>query len=164
MAICMTRVDFRMIHGQVAIVWIPHYSATKVVIIDDQTSKDNFVKQILIFAAPKGTTVEFYNVDDGVAEYKKNQFGSGKVIVLFRSIQQAYAAYQKGFNFDSINIGQTPRGSDLLHATATVFVSTQDVRDLIDLKENGVYVYFRQEISKPEVQLDSVVKKLASKI
>lgn len=164
MAICMTRVDFRMIHGQVASVWIPHYSATKVVIIDDQTSKDNFVKQILIFAAPKGTTVEFYNVEDGVAQYQKDQFGNGKVIVLFRSIEQAYVAYQKGFKFESINIGQTPRGSDLLHATATVYVSAQDVHQLIDLKDQGVYVYFRQEISKPEVQLDTVVKKLSSKI
>lgn len=164
MAICMTRVDFRMIHGQVASVWIPHYSATKVVIIDDKTSKDNFVKQVLIFAAPKGTSVEFYNVDDAVAEYKKDQFGNGKVIVIFRSIEQAYAAYNKGFTFESINIGQTPRGSDLMHATATVFISVEDAHNLIDLKEKGVYVYFRQEISKPEVQLDTVVKKLASKI
>lgn len=164
MAICMTRVDFRMIHGQVASVWIPHYSATKVVIIDDKTSKDTFVQQVLIFAAPKGTTVEFYSVADGVAEYKKDQFGNGKVIVLFRSIDQAYAAYQQGFSFASINVGQTPRGSDLLHATATVYVSAQDVHYLIELKEQGVYVYFRQEISKPEVQLDAVVKKLASKL
>ena len=92
MAICMTRVDFRMIHGQVASVWIPHYSATKVVIIDDSTSKDMFVQQILTFAAPKGTTVEFYNVEDGVAKWKETQFGDGKIIVIFRSIEQAYAA------------------------------------------------------------------------
>lgn len=164
MAICMTRVDFRMIHGQVASVWIPHYSATKVVIIDDKTSKDNFVKQVLIFAAPKGTAVEFYNVEDGVEEYKKDQFGSGKVIILFRSIEQAYAAYQKGLKFESLNIGQTPRGSNVLHATATVYVTVQDVHNLMSLKDCGVYVYFRQEISKPEVQLDSIVKKLASKI
>lgn len=164
MAICMTRVDFRMIHGQVASVWIPHYSATKVVIIDDATSKDTFVQQILIFAAPKGTTVEFYNVEDGVKQYQKDQFGNGRVIVIFRSIEQAHKAYEAGFTFESINVGQTPRGSDLMHATATVYVSVQDMHDLIDLKEEGVYVFFRQEISKPEVQLDSVVKKLGSKL
>lgn len=107
--ICMTRADFRMIHGQVASVWIPHYSATKVVIIDDTTSKDTFVQQILTFAAPKGTSVEFYNVEDGVAKYKENQFGNGKIIVIFRSIEQAYKAYMQGFEFESINVGQTPR-------------------------------------------------------
>lgn len=164
MAICMTRVDFRMIHGQVASVWIPHYSATKVVIIDDETKQNEFVQQVLIFAAPNGTSVEFYNVDEGVEQYKKDQFGSGRIIVLFRSIDQAYEAYQKGFCYESINIGQTPRGSDLLHATATVYVSKQDMHELMELQDKGVYVYFRQETSKPEVQLDSVVKKLASKL
>ncbi len=163
MAICMTRVDFRMIHGQVASVWIPHYSATKVVIIDDSTSKDMFVQQILTFAAPKGTTVEFYNVEDGVAKWKETQFGDGKIIVIFRSIEQAYAAYTKGFEFESINVGQTPREDDQVHATATVYVSKQDLDNLKDLDQKGVYVYFRQEISKPEVQLDTVVKKIGDK-
>lgn len=160
MAICMTRVDFRMIHGQVASVWIPHYSATKVVIIDDSTSKDTFVQQILTFAAPKGTTVEFYNVEDGAAAYEKNHFGDGKVIVIFRSIEQAYKAYTKGFCFESINVGQTPRESNQVHATATVYVSREDLEHLKELDEKGVYVYFRQEISKPEVKLDAVVKKI----
>lgn len=160
----MTRVDFRMIHGQVATVWIPHYSASKVVIIDDKTSKDNFVRQILTFAAPKGTTVEFYNVEDGVAEYQKTGFGNGKVIVIFRSIEQAYAAYRKGFRFESLNVGQTPRESGMMHATATVFVSKEDMHNLIDLDKDGVNVYFRQEISKPEVKLDAVVRKLGNKI
>ena len=163
MAICMTRVDFRMIHGQVASVWIPHYSATKVVIIDDSTSKDMFVQQILTFAAPKGTTIEFYNVEDGVAKWKETQFGDGKIIVIFRSIEQAYAAYTKGFEFESINVGQTPREEDQVHATATVYVSKQDLDHLKDLDQKGVYVYFRQEISKPEVQLDTVVKKIGDK-
>lgn len=113
--ICMTRADFRMIHGQVASVWIPHYSATKVVIIDDTTSKDTFVQQILTFAAPKGTSVEFYNVEDGVAKYKEDQFGNGKIIVIFRSIEQAYQAYMQGFEFESINVGQTPRESNQVH-------------------------------------------------
>lgn len=161
--ICMTRVDFRMIHGQVASVWIPHYSATKVVIIDDTTSKDTFVQQILTFAAPKGTSVEFYNVEDGVAKYKENQFGNGKIIVIFRSIEQAYKAYMQGFEFESINVGQTPRESDQAHATATVYVSKEDLEHLKELDQKGVYVYFRQEISKPEVQLDSVVKKIGDK-
>ena len=157
--ICMTRVDFRMIHGQVASVWIPHFSAKKVVIIDDATSKDDFTKQILIFAAPRGTTVEFYNVADGVEEYKNTGFGNGNVIVIFRSIKQAHQAYLKGFEFESLNVGQTPRGSDMMHATATVFVTKQDVDDLADLDAKGVKVYFRQEISKPEVSLSSVLNK-----
>ena len=122
-----------------------------------------FVQQILTFAAPKGTTVEFYNVEDGVAKWKETQFGDGKIIVIFRSIEQAYAAYTKGFEFESINVGQTPREEDQVHATATVYVSKQDLDHLKDLDQKGVYVYFRQEISKPEVQLDTVVKKIGDK-
>ena len=65
--------------------------------------------------------------------------------------------------FESINVGQTPRESDQAHATATVYVSKEDLEHLKELDQKGVYVYFRQEISKPEVQLDSVVKKIGDK-
>lgn len=163
MAICMTRVDFRMVHGQVASVWIPHFSATKVVIVDDQTSTNDLVKQILTFAAPAGCQVVFYNVRDGVERYMKDRFGDGKIIVLFRSVKQAHEAYELGMDFESLNVGQTPREKGMVHATATVFLSKQDLDDLIEMQSKGVYVYFRQEISKPEVQLESVAKKLQGK-
>ena len=164
MAICMTRVDFRMIHGQVAGVWIPHYSATKVVIIDDKTSKDSFVKQVLTFGAPRGCEVVFCSVDEGVEEYKKDQFGNGNIIVIFRSIGSAYEAYIKGYTFPSLNVGQTPRVDGMMHATASVFVTVDDMHHLMELQKEGVNIFFRQEISKPEVSLDSVVNKLKAKL
>lgn len=164
MSICMTRVDYRMIHGQVAGVWIPHFSATKVAIIDDQTNGNDLVKQVLIFAAPHGCTVEFYDVVGGVAAYKEGKFDAGKVIVIFRDIHSARRAYDEGFDYKSLNVGQTPREEGMMHATATVFVTSDDMHDLIDLQNKGVYVYFRQEISKDEVKLDNVVNKLKDQL
>ena len=52
----------------------------------------------------------------------------------------------------------------MMHATATVFVTSDDMHDLIDLQNKGVYVYFRQEISKDEVKLDNVVNKLKDQL
>ena len=163
MPIKMHRVDFRMIHGQVAGVWIPFYSASKVVIIDDQTSKDNFVQQVLKFAAPKGTTVEFYNTENGVANYKKDQFGNGNTIVLFRSIEGAHKAFSIGYDFPSLNVGQTPRGEGMMHATASVFVTAQDMRDLVEMSDKGVEVYFRQDATKEQYTIDQIKNKLSGK-
>jgi len=34
------RIDDRLIHGQVVTMWIPHYKANRVVIVDNKVAKD----------------------------------------------------------------------------------------------------------------------------
>ena len=50
--IVWTRIDDRLIHGQVMTQWIQHADANEVVIIDDGVAKDAFIQMIMKSSVP----------------------------------------------------------------------------------------------------------------
>ena len=52
--VLITRIDDRLIHGQVVTAWIKVYPINKILIIDDELSKNKLMTRIYRAAAPAG--------------------------------------------------------------------------------------------------------------
>ena len=59
--VVMTRVDARLIHGQVAVRWTKVLQAKKIVVVDNKSAADDFLTELLLLAAPQGVTVQVMN-------------------------------------------------------------------------------------------------------
>lgn len=57
----MTRVDFRLVHGQIVVKWCKACDVDKIVVIDDVVASDDFMSQIYASAAPAGVVVKSYS-------------------------------------------------------------------------------------------------------
>ena len=55
--ILVTRIDDRLIHGQVVTAWIKQYPINKILIIDDELSRNKLMERIYKAAAPVGVEV-----------------------------------------------------------------------------------------------------------
>ncbi|HBF9976834.1 TPA: PTS sugar transporter subunit IIB [Clostridioides difficile] len=75
--IALTRIDDRLIHGQVITAWCKITSAKRIVIVDDLVVKDPFIVQVLQMAAPSTVKVEVHDVESG-AEVLKSYNGDEK--------------------------------------------------------------------------------------
>lgn len=62
----LTRIDDRLIHGQVMTKWIKETGAENVVIIDDATSKNEFMINVFEQAVPEDIGIGVFNKEDGV--------------------------------------------------------------------------------------------------
>ena len=49
----LTRIDDRLIHGQVMTAWIKNKKATQVVIVDDLVAEDDYMIEVLEMAIPE---------------------------------------------------------------------------------------------------------------
>ena len=95
----MTRVDARLIHGQVAVRWTKVTQAAKIVVIDNKTRADEFLSEILLMAAPRGVEVVIYNEDEAVSNFTDGGYGSKNTIVIFQNVKSAYNCWSKGVKF-----------------------------------------------------------------
>ena len=59
--VLVSRIDDRLIHGQVVTAWIKVYPINKILIIDDELSKNQLMQRIYKAAAPAGVTVVLMN-------------------------------------------------------------------------------------------------------
>ena len=68
----LTRIDDRLIHGQVMTKWIKETGAENVVIIDDATSKNEFVINVFEQAVPEDIGIGVFNKEDGVKFFSQS--------------------------------------------------------------------------------------------
>ena len=142
----LVRVDNRLIHGQVATGWISKSGADKIVVVDDRSATNELMRDVLELATPPGIHLDVYTVAQAAEEWKKDQFGAGSVMVIFKSIPYAFDAYNKGFNFTELQIGGTANGAGRKVLEGAVSLNPEEFDMLQKLTEAGVDVNIQQTV------------------
>lgn len=62
----LTRIDDRLIHGQVMTKWLKETEAQNILIIDDATAKNDFMINVFEQAIPEDVGIGVFNKEDGV--------------------------------------------------------------------------------------------------
>ena len=101
----LVRIDFRLIHGQVITKWSNKISATRIVVVNDALSKDEFMADIYVMAAPPGMTADVISIDDFVANGCALQGLISIVNSAGATVEGIGVAIEKGFQIG----GQTIR-------------------------------------------------------
>lgn len=158
----LVRVDYRLAHGQVRASWFNYINPKSVIIMCDETANDPFLIQVMAATMPT-TKLKAYSIADGVERWKKDEFGNGRVIVIFKEIGDAYNAYNMGFEFPHLNIGQVPMDEGRRLAVATVCLNDKELDMLKDLASKGVNVYTHQTVENKKYSLDEIIASMGGK-
>ena len=140
MAIALFRVDDRLIHGQVVAGWLHAVPARRILVIDDATARDEFLRDVLVMAAPHGVDVEVHDVEHGAARVRAASDDEEAVYVIVRSPATALALRDRGAAFEELNVGAVGMapGRRLVHRS--VALSDDELALLRRLEELGVRV------------------------
>ena len=151
------RVDERLIHGQIAMVWSRALNLDGIVVANDEAAENELQKKALKMAVPNGIKVIIKTLDDAVTLLKDKRASDMKLLVLVRTIGDALFLAKQLDNIGYLNIGNVGKSVQGDKQTLTKFVMlTTD--ELTNLKEL-VTVYPKTALQN----LPSDVKELASK-
>ena len=90
MNILLSRIDERLIHGQVMTRWITGLYITRIILIDDAIAKDDFMVDVLLLSAPVGVDVQVMTVEEAVKVIASDD-SSTKTMLLFKDIRYVKA-------------------------------------------------------------------------
>lgn len=139
--IVLARVDGRVIHGAICMVWGSAVNATKIVAVDNVIAKNPMLKRITE-AVAKNVPARVVTVDQLVEMWKKDRFGNDRVLVVFKTIEYALEAKRAGFDFDTLQIGLTLMNQETQRIDKTLFISKKDIAMLTQLdEEHHVKIY-----------------------
>lgn len=98
MAILDTRIDDRLIHGQVCGYWIPQYSLQRIAIVDDDIVNDETRKTTLKFGMPENCKLSIFGSAKAADKFIRKIDEGIKVMILCNSpvpiLRMAEAGYQ----------------------------------------------------------------------
>ncbi|QSQ08078.1 PTS system sorbose-specific EIIB component [Koleobacter methoxysyntrophicus] len=138
--IVLTRIDDRLIHGQVMTAWVKYTSGNRIIIVDDAVAGDPFMEKVLKMAAPKGISVDVYNTDEGAEALKQEANPKERVIVLVKYPKTIKFLFEKGVSFQEINVGGMAAGPGRKKFYKNISASPEEKEIFKDLSEKGVEI------------------------
>lgn len=141
------RVDERLIHGQIAMVWSRELNLDGILVANDEVAENETQQMALKMAVPSGVNVLIRSVDEVAAILKDKRAKKKNLLVLVRTIQDAYRLAERVKNMSYINIGNVGKSVEGNKKTLTQFVMLTE-KELVSL-EKLVKIY-------PETALQNV--------
>jgi PTS system mannose-specific IIB component len=102
--IVMTRIDDRLMHGQVVVSWIPYLRADEVIIIDDEYASDDFMKLLIKNASPENVRVHIFKLAEATQYLNDNDEGS-RILVLIKNIEYVIKLLEQNIQLNKVNVG-----------------------------------------------------------
>lgn len=128
------RVDERLVHGQIAMVWSKDLKLDGLVVANDETAANPTQQMALKMAVPSGIKIIIKSVDDAAALVRNPKAGNMRLMVLVRTVADAvkFASQVEGIEY--VNVGNVGKTVSEDKKTITKFVMLTD-SEIASLKE-----------------------------
>lgn len=155
----LTRVDFRLIHGQIIVKWRKVSEINKIVVIDDTLAADEFMTRIYVSAAPSDIVIKIYSEERAVQLWEKNQFGTGKVMILFKDIATCCRMIEKGIGIKEVQLGGVPHGEGKKLIRKAVSLDGDEMNMIKEIHDTyGVDVSIQVVPENPKLGFSDIIK------
>jgi PTS system mannose-specific IIB component len=141
----LVRIDNRLIHGQIIETWLPYTGATVVIVANDSLAGDVLQQEIMSLAIPETIKSTFVGVDRVVETVSRlrSERESSAILVLFSNCADAKRAYDSGFAYEVLNVGNVHYSPGKRQISPSVALSSEDEGCLKQLSRKGVTLDFR---------------------
>lgn len=107
--ITQIRVDDRLIHGQVAVVWTKELNAPLLVVANDEAAKNEVMQMTLKMAVPNGMKLLTRSVDDAINIFNDPRGADKRIFVIVNSVSDANKIAQNVENIETVNVANAGR-------------------------------------------------------
>jgi PTS system mannose-specific IIB component len=143
MTLTLVRVDDRLIHGQVVAIWLKALNARRIVIVDDRTARDEFLREVITLSAPPGVPVEVLDVESGTQRVLDLVADPEPVFVLVRTPIVALHLREAGVEFPLLNVGGLGAGPTRKPLYRNISASPDEMAAMRQLESMGTTVELR---------------------
>lgn len=160
MDMTFVRIDSRLVHGQIIEGWVPFLRASRIVVVNDEVASDLFRETVIKMAVPHDIEVLVYSVEEFSKEYTRREDDEVSTIILFSDISDVTKAHKSGFRFARLNIGNAHDDEGKTCCSSSIFLSNEDVLNIMSLIDAGIAVELRCVPKDKSVDFLDVMKKI----
>lgn len=155
--IILTRIDNRLIHGQVATQWSGVLGINLLLVANDKVSTDQMRQGLMNMAAPSYAQTRYFTIQktiDIIDKASPNQ----KIFIICETPQDVLRLVEGGVPIKKVNIGNMHMADGKRQVATSVAVDDDDVATFKKLQELGVELEIRRVPDTPVESLDKLFK------
>lgn len=141
--ILLTRIDNRLVHGQVGVTWTTTLGANLIIVADDITANDPLQQQLMeVTANSSGAEVRFFTLQKTINVIHKAS-ARQKIFIVVRTPQSARILLEGGVPIKELNVGNMHFSNGKEALSKKVYVDKKDLEDLKAIQNQSVSVYIQ---------------------
>jgi fructoselysine/glucoselysine PTS system EIIB component len=154
----LTRIDDRLLHGQVAFTWVPSLAANCLIIANDKVAKDEFMKLTLGLAKPVGTKLLIMSLKDAATFLNDEKNNNQRILLIINSVMDAYTISVDVPQIRSVNFGglRSKEGSKLI--SKAIAITEDDLLEIKKLISKGIELEIRQVPTDSKQLVESLIE------
>ena len=148
-----TRVDNRLVHGQVGCQWVGQVKPNLIVVADDMAAEDKVQQSLMKMTADMyNVGIRFFTLQN-CADVINKASPSQHIMLVVRNLQSARFLVENGVPIDKLNLGNM-HFSEGKHVSKEphVYLGEQDEADIEAIKARGIRVFI--QIAPGDTQYD----------
>lgn len=135
--IVLTRIDNRLIHGQVATMWCGVVGANLLLVANDSVATDEFRQGLMNMAAPSYAQTRFFTIQK-TCEIIHKAADTQKIAIICETPQDVLGLVKGGVPIKKVNIGNMHMAEGKRQVATSVAVDDADVAAFKELQDLGV--------------------------
>lgn len=159
MNIVLSRVDSRLLHGQVATAWTQATSPNRIIVVSDSVAKDDLRKKLIEQAAPPGVKANVIPINKLIEIYKDPRFGNTRALLLFENPQDVVRAVEGGVGITEINVGSMAHSVGKVVVNKVISLDQSDIASFENLKAKNIKFDVRKVPNDSKSNMDDLLKK-----
>ena len=155
--ILLTRIDNRLIHGQVATQWTGAIDANLLLVANDNVAGDKMRQGLMNMAAPSYAQTRFFTVQKTIDIIGKAS-PAQRIFIICETPQDVVRLVEGGVPIKKVNIGNMHMADGKRQVATSVAVDDSDVAAFKRLQELGVELSIQRVPDIAEESIDKLFK------
>lgn len=153
--IMLTRIDNRLIHGQVATQWCGAIGANLLLVANDVVSQDKLRQGLMNMAAPSYAQTRYFSIQKTIdVIHKAND--KQLIFIICETPADVLRLVEGGVPIEKVNIGNMHMAEGKRQAVGSVAVDDADVEAFRKLQQLGVELEIRRVPTESAENLDKL--------
>lgn len=155
--IVLTRIDNRLIHGQVATQWCGSIGANLILVANDEVSGNTLRQGLMDMAAPGYAQTRYWTIEKTINTIHKAA-DRQLIFIVCETPKDVLRLVEGGVPIKKVNIGNMHMSEGKKQVVGSVAVDENDIEDFKKLKELGVELEIRRVPTESAEDLNKLFK------
>ncbi len=150
--IVLSRIDERLVHGQVGVQWVGFVNANLVIVANDAVANDEIQKNLMEMVVADGIGIRFWSLQKTIDTIHKAA-DRQKILLVCKTPSDFLTLVNGGVEISRINVGNMHfcQGKEQIHKT--VSVDKDDISAFKALQEKGIESFIQGVPTEKEIDL-----------
>ena len=161
MPLILTRIDDRLIHGQVVVGWGNYLKPDRIILCSNAIANIPWQKEIYSTAgtlAPYDVAISIWTEAETLEYFQENKFDKEKVILLIETPQELLNLIEKSAPIKNVNIGGMHFRQGKKQLAPFIFVDTDDLKYFKILKNKNIKLEGQDVPNSKKIDVTEIIE------